>query len=174
METLGDYLERHGRAEALYSDKHSIFRINLPDHEGELTQFTRALKTLDIEPIHAHTPQAKGRVERANPTLQDRLVKELRLLAISDLDIANAFLPTFIAAHNARFTVPPHNHHNAYRSGTAQPGGSPPIPLDDAKSLHRTIDQAQAKQATRPTWKPAPDHPWKPTIKSTSTPSSLP
>jgi hypothetical protein len=62
---------------ALYSDKHTVFRINNPEREGELTQFSRALKTLDIEAIHANTPQAKGRVERANKTLQDRLVKEL-------------------------------------------------------------------------------------------------
>ena len=79
MHTLSGYLAEYGRPAALYSDKHSIFRVNRPDREGELTQFTRALKTLDIEPIHANTPQAKGRVERANKTLQDRLVKEMRL-----------------------------------------------------------------------------------------------
>ena len=72
METLRAYLAQHGRSVALYSDKHSIFLVNHPDHEGELTQFTWALRTLDIEPIHANTPQAKGRVERANQTLQDR------------------------------------------------------------------------------------------------------
>ena len=88
METLRAYLTRHGRPVALYSDKHSIFRVNRPDREGELTQFARALRTLDIEPIHANTPQAKGRVERANQTLQDRLVKELRLVGISDSVIA--------------------------------------------------------------------------------------
>ena len=88
METLEGYLQQHGRPVALYSDKHSIFRVNHPEHEGELTQFTRALKTLDIEPIHANSPQAKGRVERANQTLQYRLVKALRLPGISDLDAA--------------------------------------------------------------------------------------
>ncbi|EED5060701.1 ISNCY family transposase, partial [Salmonella enterica subsp. enterica serovar Enteritidis] len=85
METLGKYVTQHGIPLALYSDKHSIFRVNNPDREGELTQFTRAIKTLGIEPIHANTPQAKGRVERANQTLQDRLVKELRLQNISDI-----------------------------------------------------------------------------------------
>ncbi len=74
METLRDYLDKYGRPLALYSDRHSIFRVNNPEREGELTQFTRAIKTLGIEPIHANTPQAKGRVERANQTLQDRLV----------------------------------------------------------------------------------------------------
>lgn len=103
MTLLAEYLQQHGRPVAFYSDRHSIFRVNHPEHEGELTQFSRALKTLDIEPIHANTPQAKGRVERANQTLQDRLVKELRLQGIHDMDAANAFLPTFMAAYNQRF-----------------------------------------------------------------------
>ena len=86
METLQGYCEQHGRPVALYSDKHSIFRVNHPECEGEITQFTRAIKTLDIEPIHANTPQAKGRVERANLTLQDRLVKEMRLQVIECIE----------------------------------------------------------------------------------------
>ena len=64
METLAQYLDQHGRPVALYSDKHSIFRVNHPQREGELTQFSRALRTLDIQAIHAHTPQAKGRDHR--------------------------------------------------------------------------------------------------------------
>lgn len=79
MEALDAYLDCHGRPVTFYSDKHGVFKVNHPDHEGGLTQFSRALKTLDIEIICANTPQAKGRVERANKTLQDRLVKELRL-----------------------------------------------------------------------------------------------
>jgi predicted nucleotidyltransferase len=100
---------------ALYSDKHTVFRINNPEREGELTQFSRALKTLDIEAIHANTPQAKGRVERANKTLQDRLVKELRLQGISDIDAANDFLPGFMTQYNTRFAVPPQNPLDAHR-----------------------------------------------------------
>jgi len=115
METLDDYLHQHGRPIALYSDKHSIFRVNRPDKEGELTQFTRALKTLDIEPIHANTPQAKGRVERANKTLQDRLVKELRLQGINNMEQANAFLPSFIEDYNRRFAVEPQHPEDAHR-----------------------------------------------------------
>ncbi len=88
------------------SDKHSIFRVNYPDKEGELSQFTRALKTLDIEPIHANTPPAKGRVERANKTLQDRLVKEMLLRSIRSIEPANALLPQFIDDYNRRFAVP--------------------------------------------------------------------
>lgn len=115
METLADYLRDHGRPVALYSDRHSIFRVNLAGREGELTQFSRAIKTLDIEPIHAHSPQAKGRVERANQTLQDRLIKELRLRSISDIDSANTFLPEFIAEFNRRFAKPPKSSADAHR-----------------------------------------------------------
>lgn len=107
METLRGYLNDHGVPLALYSDRHSIFRVNNPEREGELTQFTRAIKTLGIEPIHANSPQAKGRVERANQTLQDRLVKEMRLQNISDIETANAWLPTFIEAYNNRFATSP-------------------------------------------------------------------
>ena len=60
MRTLRGYLDQHGRPVAIYSDKHSIFRVNQKDREGDLTQFTRMLKTLDIQPIHANTPHAKG------------------------------------------------------------------------------------------------------------------
>ena len=109
------YLDQHGRPVAIYSDKHSIFRVNQKDREGDLTQFTRMLKTLDIQPIHANTPQAKGRVERANQTLQDRLVKELRLRGIDDIESANAFLPEFIADYNQRFSVAPKTSQNAHR-----------------------------------------------------------
>lgn len=115
METLATYLPAHGRPVAFYSDRHGIFRVNHPDREGELTQFSRALKTLDIGAIHANTPQAKGRVERANQTLQDRLVKELRLRSISDIDAANAFAAEFIADYNRRFAKPPHNPTDAHR-----------------------------------------------------------
>ena len=104
MRTLRGYLDQHGRPVAIYSDKHSIFRVNQQDREGDLTQFTRVLKTLDIQPIHANTPQAKGRVERANQTLQDRLVKELRLRRI---DLAGCPLPTIGASQPTPCSVSP-------------------------------------------------------------------
>lgn len=117
MQTLGAYLERHGRPVALYSDRHSIFRLTAKERENgaTLTQFGRALKSLQIEAIHAHTPQAKGRVERANKTLQDRLVKEMRLAGISDIDAANVFLDTFLPDYNRRFAVSPRNSEDAHR-----------------------------------------------------------
>lgn len=115
METLQAYLQQYGRPVALYSDRHGIFRVNQGHQNQQRTQFTRALETLDIAPIHALTPQAKGRVERANQTLQDRLVKELRLQRISTIAAAHAWLPTFIAEYNRRFAVPPANPTDVHR-----------------------------------------------------------
>lgn len=69
------------------------------------TQFSRAARELGIECIHAHSQQAKGRVERANQTLQDRLVKEMRLAGINDAQSANAWLPGYIEDYNRRFAV---------------------------------------------------------------------
>lgn len=115
MTVLRRYLAEHGRPVSLYSDRHGIFRVNAADHEGELTQFGRALKTLDIEAIHARTPQAKGRVERANQTLQDRLVKEMRLAGIDSIAVANAWLPSFMADFNRRFSVCPAHAEDAHR-----------------------------------------------------------
>lgn len=110
------YIEQHGIPLATYSDKHGIFRINISTAtEDSETEFARAARELGIEVICAHSPQAKGRVERANQTLQDRLVKELRLLNISDIDSANTYLPTFIKDHNKRFAVAPRSDDDVHR-----------------------------------------------------------
>jgi transposase len=112
------YFERFGKPVAFYSDKHGIFRVNQPRPLGltsGLTQFGRAMQELDIQIICANSPQAKGRIERANQTLQDRLVKELRLRGISDIDSANAFLPEFREDFNRRFAVQPRSNHDAHR-----------------------------------------------------------
>ena len=114
---LKTYLGRHGKPVAFYSDKHSIFRVskeNAASGDG-MTQFGRALSELNIEILCANTSQAKGRVERAHSTLQDRLVKELRLAGISTLDEANAFLPGFIAHYNDRFAKPPAHDKDLHR-----------------------------------------------------------
>ena len=115
MRVMRGHLGTHGRPVAVYSDRHSIFRVNHADREGDVTQFARVLKTLDIEPIHARSPQAKGRVERANQTLRDRLVKELRLRGVDDMGAANAFLPEYMADYNRRFAVAPREPENAHR-----------------------------------------------------------
>lgn len=112
------YFERYGKPVAFYSDKHGIFRVNQPRPLGlssGLTQFGRAMQDLEIQIICANSPQAKGRVERANQTLQDRLVKELRLRDISDIDAANAYLPEFREDFNRRFAVLPRSTHDAHR-----------------------------------------------------------
>ncbi len=111
------YIKKHGRPLACYHDKHGIFQVNTkePVSGSGLTQFGRAMKELGIESISANTPQAKGRVERVNKTLQDRLVKELRLQGISDLNSANAFLPKFMQDFNQKFTVSPRSETNAHR-----------------------------------------------------------
>lgn len=111
------YLEKEGMPSAFYSDKYGVFRVNAVDAKsgtGE-TQFGRVCRTLGIELICAHSPQAKGRVERVNQTLQDRLVKELRLAQISDRESANAFLPSYMKLHNQRFAVMPRESQNAHR-----------------------------------------------------------
>lgn len=116
------YLTTFGKPLAFYSDKFSVFRVTLPNALSGtgLTQFGRAMKELEIELICAHSPQAKGRVERANQTLQDRLTKELRLKRLSSMVAANAYLPEFIEEYNARFAVAPRCADVAHRP--LQPG----------------------------------------------------
>jgi transposase len=111
------HLSAWGKPLAYYSDKFSVFRVNIPNALSGtgLTQFGRAMKELDIELICAHSPQAKGRVERANQTLQDRLTKELRLQGISSMTRANAYLPKFIKDYNQRFGVAPRCTESAHR-----------------------------------------------------------
>jgi hypothetical protein len=111
------YLEAWGKPVAFYSDKHGVFRVNHPGSLGGdgMTQFGRALHALNIDIICANSSQAKGRVERAHKTLQDRLVKELRLAGIRTLAEGNALLPAFMADYNARFAKPPANKKDLHR-----------------------------------------------------------
>ncbi len=112
------YLAQYGRPMAFYSDKHGIFRVNAKNalSGSGMTQFGRAMKRLAIEIICANTPQAKGRVERVIKTLQDRLVKELRLRDISTFEVANAFVSEYIEDFNHRFAVLPRSNHDAHRA----------------------------------------------------------
>lgn len=109
FEALALYLTRHGAPIAFYSDKHSVFRVAKKDARGGqgMTQFGRALCELNIEILCANSSQAKGRVERMNRTLQDRLVKELRLAGIDGMEAGNAFLPGFMEDYNKRFAIVP-------------------------------------------------------------------
>lgn len=123
MRSTGVYLLKHGRPVAYYVDKDSIYTINRQatiDEElrdsDPITQFTRAMTELGIEVILANSPQAKGRVERSFDTHQDRLVKELRLANINDMEAGNIFLCTvYIDDHNTRFAVDPASKTNAHR-----------------------------------------------------------
>lgn len=123
LRTTQTYLTRCGRPVAFYVDKDSIYRVNRQATIEEqlqdtvpLTQFTRAMRELGIEVIPAHSPQAKGRVERSFDTHQDRLVKELRLAKISDRETATRFLrQRYLPRHNVRFAVEPANPTDAHR-----------------------------------------------------------
>ena len=132
---LRQYLAAHGRPTGLYTDKHGIFRVNIRNASSgdNLTQFGRAMQELEIPILCANTPQAKGRVERANLTLQDRLVKEMRLRGINDMQQGNAYLPEFMADFNARFARPPRSSLDAHRPLLA----------------HHNLDQILAWQETR-------------------------
>lgn len=118
-----NYLLKHGKPVALYTDKHGVFRVNTAhggsgstsDGNGD-TQFGRALRELGVELIFASSPQAKGRVERANQTLQDRLVKEMRLREINSMMEGNLFLEEFITEFNSKFAVTPRQVGNAHRT----------------------------------------------------------
>jgi hypothetical protein len=138
------YLEAWGKPVAFYSDKHGVFRVNHPGALGGdgMTQFGRALHALNIDIICANSSPAKGRVERANKTLQDRLVKELRLAGAANLADGNALLPGFIADYNARFGKPPANKKDLHRPLRAGDD------LDDAFAWkeERTLSQALTLQ----------------------------
>ena len=120
LDTLRDQVLTHGRPLAFYSDRHGIFRVNAKDAESGdgKTEFGRIVERLDIALINALTPQAKGRVERANQTLQDRLIKEMRLRNISSMEAAQAFLPSFMLKWNEKFAVEPSDKVPAHRPWT--------------------------------------------------------
>lgn len=114
LAALEAYVTAYGCPAALYSDRHGIFTKHDPE-DAEPTQFQRATASLGIATIQALTPQAKGRVERLFQTLQDRLVKAMRLAGIDDLERANAWLPEYLAGHNARFASAPADPEEAHR-----------------------------------------------------------
>jgi transposase len=118
IQATKNYVSRYGRPHEAYVDFGSVFSVNLnnPDRDKK-TQWERILADLSIKVTHAHSPQAKGRVERANKTFQDRLVKEMRLAKISSIEAANAFLhdSDFITKHNQRFAISPAQPGDAHR-----------------------------------------------------------
>ena len=114
FDVFGRWSRHNGVPRSVYVDRHGIYRDE--DHPDRPTQFGRAMKELNVELILAHSPQAKGRVERRNAVFQDRLVKELRLRSISDMAQANAFLERFFLADlNCRFAVVPRRETDLHR-----------------------------------------------------------
>ncbi|MCP4894909.1 MAG: ISNCY family transposase [Actinomycetales bacterium] len=136
---MRSYLETHGKPVALYGDKAAVFRVNRKEPRGGegITQFGRAMSSLNIDIICANTPAAKGRVERAHLTLQDRLVKELKLENINDIGAANAFARQFIEDHNRRFARTPRSAHDAHR---------PLLPTDD---LDRVFNWQETRRVSK-------------------------
>jgi transposase len=121
------YFAQHGLPVTFYSDRFSVFRVNAENaiDTDAITQFGRALAELGIELICANSPQAKGRIERAYQTFQDRLIKEMRLEGICDYEHANQFLPTFLRMYAEKFSVLPRSSQDAH------------LPLDPAIDLDR-------------------------------------
>lgn len=129
------YLERLGKPRAVYCDKFSTYKQHIPSaaDQDRKTQFQRAMETLTIEPIFAHSPQAKGRVERLFDTLQDRLVKEMRLAGIATIADANSFLvEIFIPQFNTQFAVAPASKEDLHRPLTKKEWAS----LDSVFARH--------------------------------------
>lgn len=145
FDVFGRYVRQNGLPRSLYVDRDSIYRTTrdatteeaLEPTDAE-TQFGRAMRQLGVRLICAHSPQAKGRVERRNAVFQDRLVKELRLARISDLEGANGFLDEqFLADLNGRFELP------AARSGDLHRRPERGVKLDEVLCFeeHRVVQR---------------------------------
>ena len=153
------YFKRNGKPVAFYSDRHGIFRVNVPSTgSGEaLTQFGRAMQELDIQIICANTPQAKGRVERVIQTLQDRLPKEMRLRGISSMTEGNAYMPQFMADLNQRFAVEARSSVNAHRPLSAKDDLARILTWQETRTLSKNLTLQFEKvvyqiQTDRPTY----------------------
>jgi transposase len=117
MDSFKRYIRKYGLPLSVYLDKHSTYRSNrqltveeeLAGVSRPMSQFERALDELGVNVIHAHSPQAKGRIERLFGTLQDRLVKEMRLLSVDTVEEANASLREYLRTYNRKFRVVPSN-----------------------------------------------------------------
>lgn len=120
FDVLHACVQTHGRAVALYSDRHSIFTKH-DSEDPDPTQFERALLQLDIEPIQAHSPQAKGRVERLFQTLQDRMTRAMRIDGIDTMEQANAWLGSYLTQHNQDFGVVARQAQDAHRAFAGTP-----------------------------------------------------
>ena len=133
---LKPVLEKKGRPVNLYTDKRGTFAINQGNKKGK-TQFARAMEELEITMIIAHSPQAKGRIERAFGTLQKRLVWEMRIRDICTLEEANHFLPKFLEEHNKKYAKRPISALDAYR------------PLNKNKPLKYILSKKEERKVSK-------------------------
>lgn len=130
-----EYFKKNGFPLSIYLDKFSTYKVNhknAVDNKDMITQFERAMREVGVKPITAHSPQAKGRVERMFGTLQDRMVKEMRLLDISTIDEANEFLKEYIPKFNAKFAVVPSKKADLHK----QPSKAMKAKLNQIFSIH--------------------------------------
>ena len=123
MDSFKRYIQKFGLPLSVYLDRHTTYKSpakasveDVLNDEVPLSEFERALKELEVEVIHAMSPQAKGRIERLFRTLQDRMVKEMRLRVIRTIEEANDFLKQYLTLYNRRFSVPPRERDNLHRS----------------------------------------------------------
>jgi len=132
MDSFGRYLAQYGLPMSVYLDKHTTYASYVRKHEFRetepISQFGRALSELGVRKLHAHSPQAKGRIERLFQTFQDRVVKEMRLKGVSSIEGANEFLISYLPVYNERFSVTPKKEENLRR----------PVSVDlDNRALHQ-------------------------------------
>ncbi|CAB3767473.1 hypothetical protein LMG29739_05081 [Paraburkholderia solisilvae] len=140
FEATSAYLERYGKPVTFHSDNASVFRSTAARKTGKcVTHFGRAMYELNIDTFCTSLSSAKGRVERAHLTLQDRLVKELRLRGMSTVAAANAYAPSFIAAYNALFAKPPRGDFDVHRPSA---GARESRPVDGLASDVSSIEIA--------------------------------
>ena len=135
FEILKQHLEVYGRPFSIYTDRFSVFETACK--KENLTQFQRALKSLEIQWIGANSPQAKGRIERCNRTLQDRLIKEMRLKGIKTIEEGNEFLKEFLQIFNNKFSKKPMKSGDLHR------------PLEQGIDLSRTLSEYEERTLTK-------------------------
>ena len=123
MDSFKRYIQKNGLPMSVYLDRHTTYKSTAKasieevlNEEVPLSEFERALKELEVKVIHATSPQAKGRVERLFRTLQDRLVKEMRLRGIRTIQEGNGFLKQYLPVYNRRFSVAPREEDDLHRS----------------------------------------------------------
>lgn len=136
FDILEQHLKKFGAPWAIYTDRFSVFETGIK--KENLTQFRLALKTLNIDWIGANSPQAKGRIERANRTLQDRLVKEMRIRGIKTLSDGNKFLEKrFIKEYNKKFSKVPMQADDIHR------------PLESKADLSRILSRYEQRTLSK-------------------------